>query len=123
MLPSLSLTDMVLKPAHLDRAGKLKYYSFEATRKNVSSQHGRPLHQRPDSSTHALRKSQRQVVSSEASRPHHSQIPANFATSVNKGAAHCLSDFWKIFLNEKEDITIPMNSGGERACSQAGTAI
>lgn len=116
MLASLSLKDMVLKPAYLDRAGKLKYYSFEATRKNVSSQHGRPLHQRSDSSTHALRKSQQQAVSSEASRPHHSQIPANSAAFVNKGAAHCLSDFWKIFLNEKEDMTIPMNSGGEGYC-------
>lgn len=86
MLASLSLKDVFLKPAHLDRAGKLKYYSFEPTWKNVSSQHGRPLHQRTDSSTHALRKSQLQVVSSEASRPQHSQIPANSAASVNEGA-------------------------------------
>lgn len=112
MVASPSLKYMFSKPVHLDRAGRLKYYSFEPTRKNVSSQYDRPLHQRTDSTTHALGKSQLQVVSSEASHPHHSQIPANSAASVNEGTAHCLSDFWKIFLNEKEAMTVPMNSGG-----------
>lgn len=43
-------------------------------------------------------------------------LPANFAASVNEGAARCLSDVWKIFLNEKEDMTAPMNSEGEGYC-------
>lgn len=111
----LSLKDMVLKPAHWDRAGKLEIIHLNPHgRMCLASTAGLCISALTN--PHMLSGSQLEVVRSEASHPHHSQITANSMASVNKGADRGLSDFWKIFLNEKEDMTVPMNSGGEGYC-------